>query len=165
MYITWRKIRLNSSRKNLMNYFSVKCIIETFYSVDKEETSQSNYESRKGEYYQSEGEYNDESFSDGPSNCFTNTAAKTTFIVYWSSLMILLKIWLTCFLFAAIKNITVKGSQLIVKLICPNKHENIWKSQLSANRYSKGNLTLSAVILFSKNTFEKIARYFDIINV
>ena len=85
-----------------------------------------------------ESEYDEKSFLEGPSNCSTNTPAKTAVIVCWSSLVILLKICLTFSLPATIKNITVKGSQLIVKLICPNKHENIWKSQPSINRYFGG---------------------------
>ena len=94
-----------------------------------------------------------------------NTPSKTAFVVYWSSLILLLKNCLTCSLPATIKNIKVKGSQLIVKLACPNHHENIWKSQPTVNRYSQGNLTLSVAVLFSANTFEKIAKYFDIANI
>ena len=58
-----------------------------------------------------------------------------------------------------------KGSQLIVALTCPNNHENIRKSQLAVNRYSQGNLTLSAAVLFSANTFEGIAKHFNIANI
>ena len=38
----------------------------------------------------------------------------------------------------------------------------MWKSQPTVNRYSQRNLTLSTAVLFSKNTFERIAKYFDI---
>ena len=80
-----------------MKDLGVQCIIERFDYLDKDEASQSNYESSKSEYHQIEGEYDDESFSEGPSNCYTNTPAKTVFIEYWSTLVILLRICLTCF--------------------------------------------------------------------
>ena len=92
-------------------------------------------------------------------------SAKTNFIVYRSLLVILLRICLTCSVPATVTNITVKGSQLIVKLKCPNKHGNIWKSQPSVNQYSKANLTLSAAVLFSTNMLDKILQYFDIADV
>ena len=57
-----------------------------------------------------------------------------------------------------------KGSQLIVAFTCPNNHKNISKSQPAVNRYSQGNLTLSAAVLFSANTFEGIATHFNIAN-
>ena len=85
--------------------------------------------------------------------------------VYWSLLEILLNTCLTSSLPATIKNITLKCSQLIVKLICPNKHENIWKSQLGVTQCSKGNLIISAAVLCSRNMFEKIAWYFSIANI
>ena len=91
--------------------------------------------------------------------------SKTAFVVYWLSLMILLKGCLTCSLLATVKNVTVRGSQLIVALTCPNNYENIWKSQPTVNRYSQGNLTLSVAVLFSANMFERIAKYFDIANI
>ena len=62
-------------------------------------------------------------------------------------------------------NVTVKGSQLIIALTCPNNHENIRKSQPTVHQYSQGNLTLSAAVLFSAITFERIATYFDIANI
>ena len=90
---------------------------------------------------------------------------KTAFAAYWSSLMILLKSYLTCSLLATVKNVTVNGSQLIVALTYPNNYENISKSQPTVNWYSQGNLTLSATVLFSANTFERIAKYFDITSI
>ena len=72
---------------------------------------------------------NDDSSSDTRTNNSGKMPSKTAFVVYWSSLMILSKSCLTCSLLAAVKNVTVKGSQLIVALTCPNNHENIWKSQ------------------------------------
>ena len=68
-----------------------------------------------------------------------------------SSLMILFKSYLTYSLLVTVKNITGKGSQLIVALTCPNNHENIWKSQPTVNQYSQNNLTFSMAVLFSAN--------------
>ena len=147
-----------------MNDVVTQCDIQPLDCIDKVEESQSDYES-SDEYHQSESEYDDNSSSDAYSDSSVNTSSKTAFVVYWSSLILLLRNCLTCSLPATIKNLKVKGSQLIVKLACQNHHENIWKSQPTVNRCSQGNLTLSAAVLFSANTFEKIAKYFDIANI
>ena len=138
-----------------MNGFSVNYIIEQFDYFDKDEASQSDYESSKSEYHQSEDEYADEKFSEGLSYCSTNTPEKTVFIVYWSS-MILFRICLNCSLPATTKNVTFNGSQLIVKLICPNKHENCNLVSIDIKIRLKGNLTTPAAVLLSTNTFEKL---------
>ena len=150
----------------IMNDVVTQCDIKLLDCVDKVEESQSDYESsNESEYHQSEREYDDNSSSDACSDSSVNTPSKTAFVIYWWSLILLLRNCLTCSLPATIKNIKVKGSQLIVKLACPNHHENIWKSQPTVNRYSQGNLTLSAAVLFSANIFEKIAKYFDIASI
>ena len=135
---------------------------------DIDEESQTECESSdsdESKYHQSENKYDNDSSSDTPITDSGKMPSKTTFVVYWSSLMILLKSCLTCSLLATVKNIAVKRSQLIVALTCPNNHENIWKSQPTVYRYSQGNLTLSAAVLFSVNAFERIAKYFDIANM
>ena len=150
----------------IMNDVVTQCDIEPLDCVDKVEESQSDYESNnESECHQTENEYDDNNSSDAYSDSSVNTTSKSTFVVYWSSLILLLRNCLTCSLPATIKDIKVKGSQLIVKLACPNHHENIWKSQPTVNRYSQGNLTLPAAVLFIANTFEKIAKYFDIANI
>ena len=165
-----KKWLTNIKRENIpttMNNVVTQCDIKPLDCVYKVEESQSDYESSdESEYHQSD-EYSsdDNSSSDACSDSSVNTPSKTAFVVYWSSLILLLRNCLTCSLPATIKNIKVKGSQLIVKLACPNHHENIWKSQPIVNRYSQGNLTLSAAVLFSANTFEKIAKCFDIANI
>ena len=73
--------------------------------------------------------------------------------------MILLKSCLTCSLLATVKKVTVKGSQLIAALKCPNNDENIWKSQPTVNPYPQGHLTLPTAVLFSTNTFQRIDKY------
>ena len=72
---------------------------------------------------------------------------------------------MACVLPAAITNIAFKGSQLIVKLKCQSGHTNTWKSQPTCNRYSVGNLTSAAAVLFSANTYQRIASFFDIANI
>ena len=80
---------------------------------------------------------------------------KAAFIVYWTSLLVLLQRCLhsVCVLPAAIINTAFKRSQLIVKLKCQSGHTNTWKSQPTCNRYSVGNLTSAAAFLFSANTY------------
>ena len=58
--------------------------------------------------------YGDKNFSENSSNCSMNEPAETAVVVYWSPSLP-----------ATNKNITVNGSQLIFKLICSNKNENI----------------------------------------
>ena len=152
----------------IMNDFGTQCNIKPFNYDDNDEESQTECESSdsdESEYHQSENKYDDDSSSDTAITDSGKMPSKTAFVVYWSSLMILLKSCLTCSLRATVKNVTGKGFQLIVVLTCPNNHENIWKSPPTVNRYSQGNLTLSAAVLFCANTFERIAKYFDISNI
>ena len=137
----------------IMNDFGTQCNIEPLNYNDNDEESQTECESSdsdESENHQSENEYDDDSSSDTTITDSAKMPSKTAFVAYCSSLMILLKSCLICFLLATVKNVTVKGSQLIVALTCPNNHENIWKSQPTVNRYSQGNLTLSAAAFFSE---------------
>ena len=87
------------------------------------------------------------------------------FIVYWSSLLILLKHCFYCPRPASIKRITVKGSCLIIHMICSKFHECTWKLQPDVERYTLGNLTLAASVLFSANTYQRLFNYFAIANI
>ena len=91
------------------------------------------------------------------------TPSKAAFIVYWASLVILLKrcLFPACFLTTVITNVAYKGSQLVVTMKCPDEHQITWKSQPDYNHYSIGNLTSAASVLFSANTFKRIADFFD----
>ena len=134
----------------IMNDLGTQCNIKPLNYDDNDEESQTECESSdsdESEYHQSANEYDDDSSSDTHTTDFGKMPSKTAFVVYWSSLMILLKTCLTFSLLETIKNVTVKGSQLIVALTCTNNHENIWKSKPTINRYSQGNLTLSAAVL------------------
>ena len=152
----------------IMNNLGTQCNIKPPNYSDNDKESQTECESSdsdESEYHQSASEYDDDSSSDTHNTDSGRMPSKSAFVVYWSSLMILLKTRLTCSLLETVMNVTVKGSQLIVALTCTNNHEDIWKSKLTINRYSQGNLTLSAAVLFSAKTFERIAKYFDIANI
>ena len=62
---------------------------------------------------------------------------------------------------ATITNLAFKGSQLIVGLKCQEGHEREWISQPNCNHYSVGNLTSAASVLYSANTYQRLARFFD----
>ena len=113
-------------------FVQCQCNIEPLNYDDNDEDSQTEYGSRdsdESEYHQKENKYDNDSSSDTPITDSGKMPWKTAFVVYWSSLMILLKSCLTFSLLATVKDVTIKGSQLIVALTCPNNHENIWKSQ------------------------------------
>ena len=113
-----------------MNEFGTHCNIEPLNYDDNDEESQTECKAViVMKVNTTKVKTNDDSSSDTPTNNSGKMPSKTAFVVYWSSLMILSKSCLTCSILAAVKNVTVKGSQLIVALTCPNNHENIWKSQ------------------------------------
>ena len=109
---------------------------ENLETDSDEETSE---ESEYSRYDQSEAENSSHNESTSVSS-----PSKVAFIVYWSSLTVLLNKCLSGFLPASVTNITLKGSQSIVQLICSEKHKCTWRSEPSAQRYSKGNLNLAA---------------------
>ena len=123
-----------------------------------------------GEHFEnkSDEETREESEAEYSSNnksTSVSSPTKAAFIVYMSSLTVLLNKYLTCCLPASVTNITLKCSQLIVQLICPDNHKTTWISQPSDQRYSKGNLNLAAAVLFSANTLKKISKHFEIANI
>ena len=94
----------------------------------------------------------------------TVTPSKAAFIVYWSLLLVLLKhcLYPACIFTTIITEIAYKGSQLIVKMKCIECHETTWKSQPNCNHYSVGNFTSAASVLFSANTYKRLANFFDL---
>ena len=66
---------------------------------------------------------------------------------------------------ATITNIAFKGYQLIVRLKCQEGHETEWKSQPNCNHYSVGNLATATSVLFSANTYQRLARFFDLAGI
>ena len=110
----------------------------------------------------------EESFEDEEES-FENSADKqpkeSTFIVYWSCLLILLQ---NCLIYAApahIKKIITKSSAICVHLLCQNGHFNIWQSQPMQNRHYIGNMRLVSTVFFSSNTYYKLSKYFKIMNI
>ena len=65
------------------------------------------------------------------------TPSKPAFIVYWTSLLVLLKhcLFPACVLTTIITDIAYKESQLIFKMKCPESHTTTWKSQPNFNNY------------------------------
>ena len=53
----------------------------------------------------------------------------------------------------------------IVTLLCGKNHEAVWYSRLNLSRMVVGNTFLSAAILFMGNTFQRIKKLMDLINV
>jgi len=104
---------------------------------------------------------------DSDNNDISAKPLNAAFIVYWSSLLILLKNCLCspCTVPAFITSIATKGSQLIVNLKCLDNHSFVWRSQPNIQHYSEGNLVGAAAVLFSANTFQRIANFFDMANV
>ena len=93
--------------------------------------------------------------------------SKSAFIVYWVSLLLLLKrcLYPACLLTTTITKVAYKGSQLIVRMKCPAGHDTTWRSQPNVNHYSEGNLTSAASVLLSANTFTRIATFFNLAGI
>ena len=104
-----------------------------------------------------ESDYADSDISDNEEDKQITSPSKAAFIVYWTSLIVLLKKCLhsTCLMRATITNLVFKASQLIVRLKCQEGHKTEWKSQPNCNHYSVGN-----TYLFSANTYRRLARFF-----
>ena len=85
----------------------------------------------------------------------------SAFLVYWSSLILLLQYFLSCPAKALVNSVFIQGSALIVELNCEDGHISLWRSQLRTSNHYEGNIVLAASILFSANTFSKIKKYFE----
>ena len=114
-----------------------------------------------------ESDWVDSDVSDNEEDKQITSHSKAAFIVYWTSLIVLLKKCLhsTCLMPATITKLAFKGSQLIVRLKCQEDHETEWKSQPNYNHYSVGNPTSAASVLFSANTYQRLARFFDLAGI
>ena len=114
-----------------------------------------------------ESDWVDSDISDNEEDKQITSHSKAAFIVYWTSLIALLKKCLhsTSLMPATITKLAFKGSQLIVRLKCQEDHETEWKSQPNYNHYSVGNLTSAASVLFSANTYQRLARFFDLVGI
>ena len=93
-----------------------------------------------------------------------HTENKAAFIVFWTSLVILLNKCFTCFSKTKLVE-KIQGSLLTVTMFCTNGHTHILRSQPLVNRHSKGNITLGASVLLSANTYTRIAKYFQLAGI
>ena len=98
-------------------------------------------------------------------NANKNIIKCSAFIVFWFSLVTLFARCFTCF--ATTKSLirNTLGSLLTVKTVCINELKNIWKSQPSVKRQWLANIRMSAAVLFSANTFTRIAEYFRLADI
>ena len=105
--------------------------------------------------------------SDNEDSNFESKPPRVAFIVFWSSLLMLLQRCLhpTWVLPANIKRFSLKGCQLFVSLQCSNDHVSFCKSKLDCNRFSVGNLMSAVAVLFSANTYQRIASFFQLANI
>ena len=87
------------------------------------------------------------------------------FFVSWSVLERLLIFCLKCKAPAFIIKSSIKGSVLIVTLHCVKDHVTTWRSQSTLNHVYECTLRLSARILFSGFTFQRIKEVFDFADV
>jgi len=151
--------------------FNVKMIVGQESITDAETDNESEAESIVDlfdpEYNESESssdtmeEESDHSI-DQTTNMIEN---ETLFMIYWSCLLPLLRFCLNCRAAASIKKTFVKGTLLVVNLFCINHHEAVWYSQPVINGTALGNVAISAGILFSGNTFQRIKELMDIVKV
>ena len=86
------------------------------------------------------------------------------FLVFESCLKVLLTFCSKCGSVISESKDTTSGSMLSVKMMCPNNHLTFWNSQPLTNNIAAGNLLSSAPILFSRNTFSRIAQFASFLN-
>ena len=86
----------------------------------------------------------------------------SAFIVYWSSLILLLQYCLSCPAKALVNSVFIQGSALVVELICEDGHISLWRLQRQTSNFYERTIVLAAIILFSANTFSKIKKYFEL---
>ena len=96
---------------------------------------------------------------------FSECSDGTIFLVFWSCLTQLLQRCSICLSPAIIERGFVKGTMIIVDLLCKNQHRTTWRSQPINNGMSTGNINISAGILFSGNIFQRIKEIVNIANV
>ena len=137
--------------------------IHPLSTVDVESESEPESSHSQGDSDYVESSENEE--IEGPNQ--TSKPTKVAFIVYWTSLLTLITNCLqpACSLPAVITKTICKGSQLIIRLKCNDGHTTEWKSQPNCNRFSVGNLTNAAAVLFSANTYQRLARFFDLAGI
>ena len=87
------------------------------------------------------------------------------FLVFESCLKMLLTLCSICGAAISEWKETTSGSMLSVKMMCINSHQTCWSSQPLIKNIAAGNLLSSAAILFSGNTFSRIAQFASFLNL
>ena len=109
-----------------------------------------------------------EDFNPTDNNIFfdTNTIPLTEpkILMFWSCLVTLFQFCFTCFKKNTFTKVITCGTLLIVNIRCFNNHKHKWSSQSIIKGSGAGNLFLSASILFSGNSYVRIAEMFNIFN-
>lgn len=90
----------------------------------------------------------------------------SAFIVFWSSILILLKRCIRCGEIASIISHCYNGTMIQLSLICRQGHKTSWSSQpVNSNGNAEGNIRMASGILFSGNTYTRIAETFSYANI
>ena len=144
--------------------------IDDAFDRESVNTSKSEYETEYDTEYEP-----DSSFQLDQSTCLSDEQVlerehleeqlpsnNSAFIVYWSSLILLLQYCLSCPAKALVNSVFIQGSAVVVELICEDGHISLWRSQQQTSNFYEGNIVLAVSILFSANTFSKIKNYFEL---
>ena len=91
--------------------------------------------------------------------------ADMKFIVFFSSLLPLLKFCLDCRAPALIESISNRGTAISVTLLCEKGHSSNWKSQPIFHGMYAGNLLVAAATLFSGSTYTHIREISNILKL
>ena len=133
-------------------------------------TSKSEYETKYDTEYEPDSSFqldqltclSDDQFSEQQHLEEQLSSNNLAFIVYWSSLVLLLQYCLSCPAKALVNSGFIQGSALVVELICKDGHISLLRLQPRTSNFYEGNIVLAASILFSANTFSKIKKYFEL---
>ena len=119
------------------------------------------------ELEESESESTEASTSKGPISSLPtdDVISEPKLLVFWSCLITLFTFCRKCFQDCLIEKVTFKGTSVSVTTRCNKDHEVTWHSQPEINKAWTGNILLSAAILYSGNTFQRISELFQMINV
>ena len=88
-----------------------------------------------------------------------------TFLVFWSCLFPLLQRCLRCSAPASITKSFIKGTMIVVDLFCTSGHSTKWYSQPLSRGMATGNIMISAGILFTGCTFQRMKEITNIANI
>ena len=90
-----------------------------------------------------------------------NLQPGTKLVVFWSFIVTLLKVCHDCLQPVKICKIFQKGTKVIVDVVCESNHKYSWHSQPNENGRAAGNISLTASIILSGGTFERLKEMFQ----